>query len=298
MKQITLQITTKNRINELKESLIINQNFISDERVHTIICVDGSNDNTYTYVKNSYPSIELIENPRSIGLIASRNRMMTLTKTPYAVSIDDDAHFISDNSVNEIITYFEEEPECAVIAFRIFWGKEKIRDTHISDNPSRVRGFVGCGHAWRLDHWRLIRPYPEWFVFYGEEEFASFELFKYHLEIHYVPKVFIQHRVDVKSRKKETDYIRRMRRSLRSGWYLMLMFYPLADIPKLFLYTIWIQFKNKTLKGDWKASIGIMLAIGDLFVNLRKIAINSSRLTKQEFEDFDELGEVKIYWNE
>jgi hypothetical protein len=41
-----------------------------------------------------------------------------------------------------------------------------------------LQSFVGCGHVWRMDAWRTIENYPEWFYFYGEEDFASYLLFK------------------------------------------------------------------------------------------------------------------------
>lgn len=116
MKQITLQITTRNRLDDLKVSLEKNKVFIDDERVHTIICVDGSEDKTFSFLTENYPRVELIHNRKSEGLITCRNRMMSLTKTPYAVSLDDDAHFLSNESPDKIVSYFENHPECAVIA--------------------------------------------------------------------------------------------------------------------------------------------------------------------------------------
>jgi GT2 family glycosyltransferase len=156
MKLITLQITTRNRLHDLKESLIKNESIINDFRVHTIVCVDGSTDDSYSYIQNNYPKIELIQNKKSIGLIASRNRMMALTTTDYAVSLDDDAHFLSKHNADTIISYFENQAQCAVIAFRIYWGKDKMEYIEDTELPTRVRGFVGCGHAWRIAHWKHI----------------------------------------------------------------------------------------------------------------------------------------------
>jgi hypothetical protein len=28
-----------------------------------------------------------------------------------------------------------------------------------------LQSFVGCGHVWRMDAWRTIENYPEWFIF-------------------------------------------------------------------------------------------------------------------------------------
>ena len=292
MKQITLQITTRNRLADLKESLRLNEAFIKDVRVHTILCVDGSEDDTYTYIQLHYPEIELIHNSKSIGLIASRNRMMALTKTAYSVSFDDDAHFLSKNNADNIVSYFESHPDCAVMAFRIYWGKEPIEFIHDAEIPMRVRGFVGCGHAWRMAHWNQIMSYPEWFVFYGEEEFAGYELFKKEFEIHYAPSVFIQHRVDIHARKNQNDYFTRNRRAIRAGWYLWLLFIPIKYIPKYWIYSTYKQIA----KFDISVFFALIAALIDCLLNAGKIIRNSNRLTKVEYQTYLALIPAKIYW--
>ncbi len=151
-------------------------------------------------------------------------------------------------------------------------------------------------HIIRTSAWHQIPNYPEWFKFYGEEDFASFHLFKKGLEVHYYPDILIHHRVDIKSRKKNKDYIQRTRKSLRSGWYLYLMFYPLNVILRRLVYSIWIQIKLKLFKGDFRAFLGLMMAIFDLIFNLRKIHKNSERMTSEEFYNYMSLEEAKIYW--
>src|SRR5690606_9831460 len=111
--------------------------------------------------------------------------------------------------------WFLSHNDCAVIGFRIYWGKkEPIRKTTYQQ-PYRVQGFVGCGHAWRMAAWHLIPDYPEWFQFYGEEDFASWHLFLANWSVDFVPGILIQHRVDLKERKKQEDYKTRLRRALR-----------------------------------------------------------------------------------
>lgn len=116
------------------------------------------------------------------------------------------------------------------------------------------------------------------------------------MEITYLPEIFIQHRVDVKSRKKGKDYQSRTRKSLRSGWYLYFLFYPLKIIPKRMVYTIFTQIKNKTFKGDIKATLGMLQALFDVVKNIPNFKKNGNRLTIQEFKDFTNLPPAKIFW--
>ena len=138
--------------------------------------------------------------------------------------------------------------------------------------------------------------YPEWFFFYGEEDFASYQFFKKNWEIHYLPEVLVHHRVDVKGRRNNSDYYIRLRRSLRSGWYLYFLFFPKSFIPRKMAYSIWMQLKWKVFKGDFKALQAIVLALFDLIYNIPKIIKNSNRLSQKEYIAYLELEETKIYW--
>lgn len=292
----TILITTKNRLTDLALTLDKIKYLFEKKEVECIICDDGSSDGTSDFLETQYPEIQFIQNPVSKGLIFSRNRLLNLVTTEYAISIDDDAHLITENPLGSIHNHFEENANCGLMALRVFWGLEAPKTIISNEQPNRVQGFVGCAHVWRMKAWRDIPQYPEWFVFYGEENFASYQLFKKNWEIHYLPEVLVHHRVDVKARKKDKDYAIRLRRSLRSGWYLFFLFYPLKTIPLKMGYSLWIQFKLKVFKGNFKALKAIVLALFDLVWNMPIILKNSNRLTLKEYNAYNELPETKIYW--
>ncbi|WP_248723497.1 glycosyltransferase family 2 protein [Seonamhaeicola sp. ML3] len=295
--QFSILITTKNRLPDLKKTLEHLSDFVQDDDIEFIICDDGSSDGTSNFIKSNYNCIQLIVNDKSKGLIHSRNRLLNLTKAKYAITLDDDAHLVSQDTLEYIENYFSTNKKCAVMAFRIFWGKVLPEKLNYFQDISRVKGFVGCGHAWRLEAWKDIPNYPDWFVFYGEEDFASYQLFKKDWEVHYTPNVLVHHRVDVKSRKTHKDYQIRLRRSLRSGWYLYILFYPFNQIPKRFVYTLWIQIKTKVFKGDTKALLAILQALGDIIINSPRLVKSVNRLSKKEFNDYSRLPETVLYWN-
>ena len=296
MCKFSILITTKNRLEDLKFTLQKINHLLEREDVECLICDDGSTDGTSNFIETNYKSIQLIKNTKSKGLIHSRNRLLNLTKATYAITLDDDAHIVSQNPLETIEHYFETNKKCAVMALRIFWGKLLPDNLNHTLANMRVKGFVGCGHVWRMDAWRTIPNYPDWFVFYGEEDFAAFQLFKTNWEVHYNPDILVHHRVDIKSRKKDNDYQLRLRRSLRSGWYLYLLFYPWQEIPKRFIYTLWIQFKTKVFKGDFKAFLAILQALGDVLITKPRLIKNTHRLSKKEFLAYSKLPETKLYW--
>jgi glycosyltransferase involved in cell wall biosynthesis len=292
----SILITTKNRKTDLAFTLCKIQALLDKKEVVCMICDDGSTDETSNFLKTEYPSIQLIRNSESKGLIFSRNRLLNLTKTEFAISIDDDLHFLTQNPLEIISSFFDKNASAGVVGFRIFWSKSEPKKIVTIEKSIQMQSFAGGAHVWRMQAWRDIPNYPSWFVFYGEEDFAAYQLFKKKWEIHYLPEVLVHHRVDVKARKRNADYVIRLRRSLRSGWYLFFLFYPLKLIPRKIVYSIWMQLKLKIFKGDFKALQALVLALFDLVINLPKIITNSNRLSQKEYDTYQKLEPPKIYW--
>jgi glycosyltransferase involved in cell wall biosynthesis len=289
-------ITTKNRKDDLAFTFSKMNFLLQDKTIEFVVFDDGSTDGTYDYIRLHYPTILIHRNVISKGYIYCRNKMLNETQAIYAISLDDDAHFITQKPLEAIKNHFDKNSNCGLLALRIFWGRDEPFEVVSSEKINRVQGFVGCAHVWRMEAWRSIPNYPEWFVFYGEEDFASYQLFKKKWEIHYFPEVLVHHRVDVKSRKNNTDYVIRLRRSLRTGWYLFFLFYPFYVVPRKMAYSLWMQFKLKVFQGDFKALQAILLALMDLVWNIPKIVKSSNRLTNKEYSTYGQLPETKIYW--
>ena len=113
-----------------------------------------------------------------------------------------------------------------------------------------------------------------------------------------MPDILVHHRVDIKKRKKDKDYQIRLRRSLRSGWYLYFLFYPLKLIPKKIAYTLWMQLKLKVFKGDFKALLAILGAVFNLIGNLPKLVYYRNALTYLEYKNYMDLTDTFIYWTD
>ncbi|GAB1855731.1 hypothetical protein MHTCC0001_05650 [Flavobacteriaceae bacterium MHTCC 0001] len=295
--KFSILITTKDRLDDLKFTLSKTEHLINRKDVECIICDDGSLDKTSSFIQSNYKNVQLIRNEKSRGLIYSRNKLLNLTNAKYAITLDDDAHIVTEKALEIIEEFFNSDEKCGVLAFRVFWGKVLPENLNSFTKNMQVKSFVGCGHAWRLDAWHSIPNYPDWFIFYGEEDFAAFQLFKCGWKVCYIPDVLVHHRVDVKSRKKHKDYKVRLRRSLRSGWYLYFLFYPTKLIPKRLGYTLWVQLKKKVFKGDIKALLAVLQALIDVVFNIGRLIKNANKLSKKEFEEYLKLPETKLYWN-
>ncbi|MFZ0598770.1 MAG: glycosyltransferase [Flavobacterium sp.] len=292
----SILIATKNRKEDLAVTLTKINYLLEAEDVECVIIDDGSTDGTFERIKKDFSRVKIYRNEVSKGYLYCRNKMLNETQAKFAISLDDDAHFITQNPLELIQNHFETNKNCGLIALRIFWGLEEPAEFTSTEKSQRVKGFVGCGHVWRMSAWKDIPNYPEWFEFYGEEDFASMQLFKKNLEVHYFPEVLVNHRVNIKARKKNADYTIRLQRSLRAGWYLYFLFLPVKLIPRKMTYSIWMQLKLKVFKGDFKALKALVFAGFNLIVSIPKIIKNKNRFSDQEFSEFQKIENTKIYW--
>ena len=292
----SILITTKDRLPELQITLESLKPLLGNNDLECLICDDGSSDGTLAFLKKMCPQIKSFRNEVSQGLIYSRNRLLEQTHSQYAISLDDDAHFLSEHVLESIEHCFKTNPACGLLAFRIYWGKQAPKKRSTGDQSQIVNGFVGCGHVWRMQAWKAIPNYPEWFQFYGEEQFASLQLFKKGWNIMYAPEILVQHRVDMVARKDQVDYLQRQRRSLRAGWYVYFLCYPIDVAFRLFLSSIWSQLRRKTFKGNIQATRALLMAFGDLVMNMPKFFTNTYRLSKSQYKEFVNLPKVPIYW--
>ncbi|RZJ34654.1 MAG: glycosyltransferase [Flavobacterium sp.] len=293
--KFSIQIATKNRRGDLEVTLKNIAHLLERDDVECIVTDDGSSDGTFDFVISTYPKIIARRNESSLGYLVCRNQMLNSTAT-YVVTLDDDAHFLSENPLEEIETHFESHRECGLLAFRILWSKTPP-STLISDEKSvRVRGYVGCGHAWRMESWRKIPSYPEWFKFYGEETFASMHLFLRNIEIHYLPQVLIQHRVDLQARKNNKDYKIRYRNGLRADYFLFFLFLPWRLIPNKLGYSVYAQLSTRIFKGEFAMLWPLLSALWQVISHFPRLLRERSAFTKEEYDAYLRLEGTKIYW--
>jgi len=292
--KFAIHIATRNRLEDLSATLESLGPFA--HKAEIIVYDDGSTDGTSAYLARHFPNIAVYRNETPMGYLHCRNKMLNQTSADIAISLDDDSNFLSPEPLVAIERFFTENPACGLIAFRIFWGKEAPGQTGSSDSPGQVRAFVGCGHAWRVAAWREIPDYPEWFEFYGEEKFSALQLHRKGWAVHYLPSVLVHHRVDMKARRAQADFLRRYRRSVRADWYIFFLFYPTGTVYRKMAYSLKNQIFTKVLRGQPKLLLPIVGALWDLMRNFRNIRRGRSVLSKEKYDSFMALAPTKIYW--
>ena len=288
-------ITTRNRKEDLLRTLRHTLPKMPPGH-ETLVFDDGSTDGTQQAVSEACPEICLLRHEVGAGYLAARNRMMALAQGEFALNLDDDAEPVTSDFAYKTLRYFSDNPRCAVLAFAIYWGRERPHGI-LPDRtkPFKVNSFVGCGHMWRMEAWRSIPPYPEWFDFYGEENYSALHLLKQGWEIHYMPQVLVHHRVDLAARRARRDPWR-YRRHVRAGILLMLLFYPLRVLPRYLAYSYWMQIRLRLLRErEWGVLASLVWVLLEVVKKLPHIVRERTPLTQAEWKVWRSLPAVPIY---
>lgn len=293
-----LCIATKNRQADLLYTLGQSTELLAHPALRCIVFDDGSTDHTSSLVRAQFPQVELWRNETSKGYLYCRNKMLNEINATYLISLDDDAHFLSAAVLQTIQLYFESQPSAGVLAFRIFWSTELPLTTETSAEPLLVKSYVGCGHVWRKTVWDAIPDYPEWYAFYGEENWASLQVYQQHFSVHYVPQILVHHRVNLQQRaKQKVGFYYRNRCSLRADWYTYFMMYPLRSALYLSMYSFVKQLQKVIFSGQFKRAVPLFFATADLLYRIPKLIQNRKPLTVAQYRAYKQLNEAKIYWN-
>ena len=291
-------IATKNRCAQLCITLESLQPYLSNSAVRIVVYDDGSTDGTDDVVKNKFPTVELWRNEISKGYLDCRNQLLNKIEADYLISLDDDAHFLSEGVLESIQQTFESQPMAGVLAFRIFWSTHLPSSTSTVDMPQVVKSFVGCGHVWRKSAWDVIPNYPEWYQFYGEENWAGLQLFQHGFTVYYVPEILVHHRVDLRERaKNKSGFAFRYRCSLRADWYTYFMLYPLAKALYFFGYSVAKQIQKIGGEAQFYLLKPLLLGLVDLLIHFPKLTRNRKPLSDLQFKQYQQLKEAKVYWN-
>lgn len=166
----TVVITTRNRKDELRNALT--SVFEQDISLDVLVLDDASSDGTLEMVKEEFPGVRLdrVENP--VGLIAQRNRASTLVRTPFIVSIDDDAVLTSPDTVRRTLAEFDHALIGAVAMpyVNVRQGR-KVYQMAANDRQTYITHvYIGTAHALRTKIFQDLGGYHGFFFREYEEQ--------------------------------------------------------------------------------------------------------------------------------
>jgi glycosyltransferase involved in cell wall biosynthesis len=165
----TVAIVTKNRKSELPTA--IRSALAQTAAPEVLVIDDGSSDGSAEMVEREFPGVRLIRRQESKGLIVRRNEAAHAAQAPIVFSIDDDAEFLSANTVEQTLAEFN-DPRIGAVAIPYIEPnkgnrlEQRAPDAH---GPWITDCFKGTAHALRRDIFLELDGYRDRLVHQGEE---------------------------------------------------------------------------------------------------------------------------------
>ena len=155
-------IATRNRREELWRA--IDSALRQSARPRVVVIDDGSDDDYGDELHRRFPAVRYERLPRYSGIMAARNRGVALAEAPFVFSIDDDAVFTSDDTIERTLPEFD-DPRVGAVSMPyhdIVAGEPQPRVTP-PPGPGRfvVEYFIGTSHALRRGLFLALGGYRE-----------------------------------------------------------------------------------------------------------------------------------------
>lgn len=169
MKSATVLITTKNRRDLLARAVY--SALAQKGDIEVIVIDDGSTDGTSEMIMKRFPSVKLVTHSESLGYVVRRNEGVRLASAPFVFSIDDDAEYTDEMTVQRALQGFDIDDVWAIALPYINVLQEKtIRQRPLGIAAAEIIAFyTGTAHAVRRDEFLSVGGYRNDIVHQGEE---------------------------------------------------------------------------------------------------------------------------------
>jgi GT2 family glycosyltransferase len=117
-----------------------------------IVHVDQSNGELEKELRATCPNVRLISSPRRVGPGGGRHRCLQAATQPIFASFDDDSWPVDRDYFAEVERLFAALPDAVLLTAQVFHQGESCPERR--DGRQRVRDYIGCGYAVRVDAYR------------------------------------------------------------------------------------------------------------------------------------------------
>jgi GT2 family glycosyltransferase len=166
----TVVIATKNRKQDLLQA--IKSSLGQTIKPEILVIDDGSSDGTAEMVAAEFPFVRFVRSEQSRGYIVQRNRGVQMASGDVIFSIDDDAIFMSEKTIQQTLLEFD-HPNIGAVAIPYTEPKKSVvvhQKSPSSDNIFITNDFIGTSHAIRKDVFVQLGGYREYLFHQGEEK--------------------------------------------------------------------------------------------------------------------------------
>ena len=242
--QISFLIVTKDRPEDLAFTLIKLKKLMNLSVHEVLVFIDGCA-KTEAIIED-FEWVKWTVSRKSVSASPARSILYKKAKGTLLIGLDDDAHPLSPNFIEEVEASFYSNKDLGVIAFQEVRGLFKSDKNAIKCSKQLksffTNDFVGCGFAIKKEVYKATNGFPVWIDIYGEEPALALEVLDSGFSILYQPTIKVNHRVDVEKRKFQGRNYFRFEHQLKNSIRYYLVYYP-KPILKV-IKVLWHNFKK------------------------------------------------------
>jgi GT2 family glycosyltransferase len=247
--KVSIVIVSKNRKEDLRYTL--NKiNSTLDLRAHEVlVLLDGCDDGSEILI-DEFDWVSWTRLFTSVGASRARKLLYEKAVGDYFIGLDDDAHPLNLDFIEQVCLIFAKYTNTGIIAFQELKGvfKSDLEALQLS-SKDRVEyftnEFIGSGFAIRKSVYFNTNGFPTWLDIYGEESCVAIEVLANGYDIIYTNSIKINHRVDIEARKVNKQNYYRFGKQLKNSSNYFIVYYPNPFLALLKLY--WHNFKKYAL---------------------------------------------------
>lgn len=234
---VTVNILSFNRKDELRNTLtkVYEQDY---KNIEVIVVDNASSDGSAEMVKLEFPSVQLIQMEKNIG-IAGWNEGFKVARGEYVLVLDDDS-YPDNNTIEKGLNEFSYTANTGIIAYNVFNLRYRFSETELfAKNPF---SFNGCGALIKREVISNVGYYNELFFIYLNELDFTARCYDLGYKTFYSRDIYVYHNQSLKSRGvfKENPFISEYRyKHYFLGMFVFL--YQYFDLKYFILYFLkWI----------------------------------------------------------
>jgi len=243
--QITITITTKNRVGELRRTCDVLRQ-LSPQPLEIIITADGCTDGTVEFVQAKWPQARLIVNAEGRGSVASRDRMIREARGEIVLNLDDDSYPEQHDCLARIAPLFAERPSMAVLHFPQHSDEYPLSLSRSDFGPARLtRSFSCAGAALRRSTYLDLHGFETVFFHAYEEPDYALQCVAAGWDIVFDPAVTVRHHYSGTARNE----MRTHHRHARNEFWSTLLRVPFPYVVPVAAWRAFSQFVYACSRG-------------------------------------------------
>ncbi|MFZ1517804.1 MAG: glycosyltransferase family 2 protein [Ignavibacteriaceae bacterium] len=227
---VTVNILSFNRKDELRNTLtkVFEQDY---KNIEVIVVDNASNDGSSEMVKNEFPSVQLIQMEKNIG-IAGWNEGFKAAKGEYVLVLDDDSYPIKDSIFNAT-QKMNTTPSIGVLACKVVQNnlekKIEVSDQEVERNST---SFIGCGAFIKAMVIKKIGYFEKSLFIYMHEVEYAMRVINCGWEVIFYPGSIVIHNNSHLNRKIDSNHLddRKIFYDVRNLFIIIFLHFPISTI--------------------------------------------------------------------